>query len=133
MRRSLRRTRSRSRATYGCSAAIDCSAATAQWRATLRACSVASRRTLWSPTRPTASITTRLPRPDHPTSGRMGVPSFLIEHDLKPMHAALWDRAVITLAETQADTERPLWVCACADEVGAANYACRHNRINEED
>jgi hypothetical protein len=39
------RTRSRSRATYGCSAVIDCSAATAQWRPTLRACSVASRRT----------------------------------------------------------------------------------------
>src|SRR5438445_3752083 len=35
MRRSLPRTRSRSRATYGCSAAIDCSAATAQWRPTL--------------------------------------------------------------------------------------------------
>ena len=60
MRRSLPRTRSRSRATYGCSAAIACSAATAQWRPTLRACSVASRRALWSPTRPTALITTRL-------------------------------------------------------------------------
>src|SRR6202045_1429216 len=60
MRRSLPRTRSRSRATYGCSAAIACSAATAQWRPTLRVCSVASRRALWSPTRPTALITTRL-------------------------------------------------------------------------
>jgi hypothetical protein len=40
--------------------AIACSAATAQWRPTLRVCSVASRRTLWSPTRPTALITTRL-------------------------------------------------------------------------
>src|SRR6202040_687014 len=60
MRRSHPRTRSRSRETYGCSAVIDCSAATAQWRPTLRACSVASRRTLWSPTRPTALITTRL-------------------------------------------------------------------------
>src|SRR5712675_3399492 len=60
MLRSLPRTRSRRRATYGCSAAIACSAATAQWRPTLSACSVASRRTLWSPTRPTALITTRL-------------------------------------------------------------------------
>src|ERR1700719_2803344 len=60
MRRSLPRTRSRSRATYGSSAAIDCSAATAQWRPTLSACSVASRHTLWSPTRPTALIMTRL-------------------------------------------------------------------------
>src|SRR6185369_8852157 len=60
MRRSLPRTRSRSRATYGCSTAIACSAATAQWRPTLRVRSVASRRTLWSPTRPTALITTRL-------------------------------------------------------------------------
>jgi hypothetical protein len=34
----------------------DCSAATAQWRPTLSA----SRRTLWSPTRPTALITTWL-------------------------------------------------------------------------
>ena len=54
MRRSLPCSRSRRRATYGCSAAIDCSAATAQWRPTLSACSVASRRTLWSPIRPTA-------------------------------------------------------------------------------
>src|SRR5436853_2443329 len=57
MPQSHPRTRSRSRATYGCSAAINCSAATAQWRPTLSACSVASRRTLWSPTRPTALIT----------------------------------------------------------------------------
>jgi hypothetical protein len=48
MRRSLPRTPSGSRATYGCSAAIDCCAATAQWRPTLSACSAASRRTLWS-------------------------------------------------------------------------------------
>ena len=58
MLRSHPRTRSRRRATYGGSAAIACSAATAQWRPTLSACSVASRRTLWSPTRPTALITT---------------------------------------------------------------------------
>src|SRR5260370_4500948 len=56
MLRSHPRTRSRSRATYGCSAAIDCSAAIAQWRPTLSACSVASRRTLWSPTLPTYGV-----------------------------------------------------------------------------
>src|SRR5580692_11497514 len=74
MRRSHPRTRSRSRATYGCSAAIDCSAATAQRRPTLSACSVASRRTLWSPTRPTALITTRLGaiRPADRLMGRPG-------------------------------------------------------------
>jgi hypothetical protein len=42
MLRSHRRTRSRSWATYGCSAAIDYFAATAQWRPTLSACSVAT-------------------------------------------------------------------------------------------
>ena len=74
MRRSLPRTRSRSRATYGCSAAIACSAATAQWRPTLSVCSVASCRTLWSPTRPTALITTRLGaiRPADRSMGRPG-------------------------------------------------------------
>ena len=41
MCRSLPRTRSRSRAIYGCSAVIACSAATAQWRPTVRVCSVA--------------------------------------------------------------------------------------------
>src|SRR5271169_350001 len=53
---------------------IDCSAATAQWRPTLSASSVASRRTLWSPTRPTALITTRLGaiRPADRLMGRPG-------------------------------------------------------------
>jgi ParB/Sulfiredoxin domain len=45
MRRSLPRTRYRSRATYGYSAGIDCCAATAQWRRTSSACSAASSRT----------------------------------------------------------------------------------------
>src|SRR3984893_2426511 len=57
--RQHRRLRRR-RAICGCWGGIVSSAATAPWRPTLRVCSVASRRTLWSPTRPTALITTRL-------------------------------------------------------------------------
>src|SRR3984893_6353076 len=51
--RQHRRLRRR-RAICGCWGGIVSSAATAPWRPTLRVCSVASRRTLWSPTRPTA-------------------------------------------------------------------------------
>jgi hypothetical protein len=58
-----RSTRCRRRAICGCWGGIVSSAATAPWRPTLRVCSVASRRTLWSPTRPTALITTRLGGP----------------------------------------------------------------------
>src|SRR4051794_20947334 len=68
------RTRAPSPAAYGCSAALQCSAATARWRPTWSACSVASPRTLWSPTRPTALITTRLgaTRPADQLMGRPG-------------------------------------------------------------
>src|ERR1700730_11896070 len=51
MYRRCRSIRCRRRAICGCSAGIVSSAATARSRRTSSACSVASRRTLWSPTR----------------------------------------------------------------------------------
>lgn len=57
----------------------------------------------------------------------------LMFHDLKPQLNSLWQRPTIRLSDTRPNTEYPEWICACAEELGATYYACRHNRTTERD
>lgn len=52
----------------------------------------------------------------------------MVAHNLKPRLDELWRLPVVTLAATRPVGQTPPWVCACADEAGAAYYACQHNR-----
>jgi hypothetical protein len=53
-------------------------------------------------------------------------------NDLKPRLAKLWQQPQVTTADTKFDGDRPSWVCACADEIGATYYATRHNRSEKD-
>jgi hypothetical protein len=57
----------------------------------------------------------------------------MVADNLKPRLDELWRLPVITLAATRPVGQTPPWVCACADEAGAAYYACRHNRSTKND
>lgn len=57
----------------------------------------------------------------------------MVAHDLKPRLDELWRLPVVTLAATRPVGQAPPWVCACADEAGAAYYACQHNRSTRND
>jgi hypothetical protein len=52
-------------------------------------------------------------------------------HDLKSRLEELWQRPIITRAETRPNDNLPDWVCACAEQAGALYYACYHNRSKE--
>jgi hypothetical protein len=54
-------------------------------------------------------------------------------NDLKPQIAELRQRPVVTTADTKFKSEKPSWVCACSDEIGAIYYATEHNRTKEDD
>jgi hypothetical protein len=53
--------------------------------------------------------------------------------DLKPQLESLWHLPNLTTAHTKPNGESPPWVGACADPIGAAYYALKHNRSSEND
>jgi hypothetical protein len=55
----------------------------------------------------------------------------MIFNDLKPQLSELRRRQVVNTKDTRFETERPSWVCACADLAGASYYATKHNRSAE--
>lgn len=57
----------------------------------------------------------------------------MLFNDLKPRMAELWQRPQVTTADTKFESDKPSWVCACADEIGATYYATRHNRTEKDD
>jgi hypothetical protein len=57
----------------------------------------------------------------------------MVAHNLKPRLEELWRLPVVTLAATRPVGQTPPWICACADEAGAAYYASQHNRSTKND
>ncbi len=57
----------------------------------------------------------------------------MLFNDLKPRAAELWQQPLVTTAETKFEGDKPSWVCACADEIGATYYATTHNRTEKDD
>ena len=53
--------------------------------------------------------------------------------DLKPQLERLWGLPNLTTAHTKPSGDSPPWVGACADPLGAAYYALKHNRSSEND
>jgi hypothetical protein len=53
-------------------------------------------------------------------------------NDLKPRLSRLWQQSIVTTDDTKFDCNKPSWVCACADKVGATYYATKHNRTSEQ-
>jgi len=57
----------------------------------------------------------------------------MVAHDLKPRLIELWNRQILTTADTRPNEDGPPWVCACAEPQGATYYAIKHNKTDKHD